>query len=706
VKRVGTPVRSPAKGTRKTPAAERADDFRAHLAAIVDSSLDAIICKDLDGNITRWSAGAEMIFGYSEQDMIGTSIMRIIPDDRRAEEETILERFRGGDRVVHLETLRRTNDGRLIDVVVTASPIRDARGQIIGASKIAHDITVLKVHEREIARLTRLYASLGQINEAIACTTTRNELFDTVCQVLVERGEFCMAWIGWHDRETHRLEPVASFGDQLGYLEKIDLYADERPEGQGPAGSAFRSGKPHINNDMFDNKTPLLWRADVERSGFQSSAAFPIRSNNSVCAVLSVYADQRQFFHDKEIALLEEVANDLTFALDNFRRDEARKQAEQVLRSEMLFSDAMIESMPGVFYFYTSEGRFLRWNRNFETVSGYSGEEISRMHPLQFIADDDRPIVKQRMAEVFDKGESSVEASFMDRDGQATPYFFTGKRISYGGETCLVGVGIDISERVRMEAERAKRFQAEAADRIKSAFLATMSHELRTPLNSIIGFTGIVLQGLAGPLNTEQNKQLEMVRTSARHLLELVNDVLDISKIEAGQFEIASEPFSLDQSLARVLALVAPQAEARQLALTAEISGELGETIGDERRFEQILLNLLSNAIKFTEQGTVTLGAKLLSDRILPDETTGQAAVRVWVSDTGIGIKPDELQSLFQPFQQIDSGLSRKHEGTGLGLVICRRLARLMGGEISVESEWEKGSTFSITLPLQRREPE
>ncbi len=117
-----------------------------------------------------------MIFGYSEQDMIGTSIMRVIPDDRRAEEETILECFRGGDRVVHLETLRRTNDGRLIDVAVTASPIRDARGQIIGASKIAHDITVLKHHEREIARLTRLYAALGQINEAIAGSATRNEL--------------------------------------------------------------------------------------------------------------------------------------------------------------------------------------------------------------------------------------------------------------------------------------------------------------------------------------------------------------------------------------------------------------------------------------------------------------------------------------------------------------------------------------------------
>ena len=684
---------------------QRADDFRAHLAAIVESSLDAIIGKDLDGNVTSWNAGSEEIFGYSAQDMIGSPIARLVPDDRLAEEETILQRFRGGERVVHLETKRRTKDGRLLDVSVTASPIRDARGQIVGASKIARDISVIKEHEREIARLSRLYAALGQINEAIVWSPTRNELFDKVCRVLVERGEFRMAWIGWHDPETHRLEPVASSGDQLGYLGKINLYADKRPEGQGPAGTAFRSGKPHINNDMLDNTTTLLWRTEVERSGFQSSAAFPIRMNDKVCAVLSVYADQREFFHDKEIALLEEAANDLSFALDNFARDEARKQAEQVLRSEMLFSDAMIESMPGVFYFYNAEGRFLRWNKNFETVSGYSGEQVSGMHPLQFFTDDEKPIVAKRMAEVFEKGESSVEASFVARNGRATPYFFTGKRISYSGEPCLVGVGIDISERVHMEAERSKRFQAEAADRIKSAFLATMSHELRTPLNSIIGFTGIILQGLAGPLNTEQNKQLEMVRTSARHLLALVNDVLDISKIEAGQFEVASEPFSVDQSIARVMALVTPQAEARQLKLSAEIREELGEAVGDERRFEQILLNLLSNAIKFTEQGSVTLLAEVLGDGILSTGATGQPAVRVCVSDTGIGIKPEDVQSLFQPFQQIDSGLTRKHEGTGLGLVICRRLANLMGGEIGVESEWQKGSTFSVTLPLPRREP-
>ncbi len=231
---------------------------------------------------------------------------------------------------------------------------------------------------------------------------------------------------------------------------------------------------------------------------------------------------------------------------------------------------------------------------------------------------------------------------------------------------------------------------AEAADRIKSAFLATMSHELRTPLNSIIGFTGIMLQGLAGPLNPEQSKQLGMVQNSARHLLDLINDILDISKIEAGQLDVKSEEFDLRSSLAKVAAIVRPLAEKKGIELHEDIFPSIGTVCSDPRRIEQILLNLLNNAIKFTERGGVVLKA----------ETAGDSA-RISIADTGIGIKPEDMEKLFQPFRQIDSGLTRQHEGTGLGLAICRRLAERLGGDISVASEFGKGSTFTFTIPLK-----
>jgi PAS domain S-box-containing protein len=242
---------------------------------------------------------------------------------------------------------------------------------------------------------------------------------------------------------------------------------------------------------------------------------------------------------------------------------------------------------------------------------------------------------------------------------------------------------------------------AEAADRTKSVFLATMSHELRTPLNSIIGFTGIVLQGMAGPLNPEQAKQLGMVKGSALHLLELINDVLDLSKIEAGQLEVHAEPFDLRASLERVTASIMPLADKKSLMLTSVVSPDLGMMVSDRRRVEQILINLLNNAVKFTESGSVTLTAERVAGFQSSPEAAPQPVLRLRVTDTGIGMKPEDLLTLFQPFRQIDGGIARQNEGTGLGLAISRRLAALLDGEVCAASEWSKGSVFTVILPMQ-----
>ncbi len=250
-----------------------------------------------------------------------------------------------------------------------------------------------------------------------------------------------------------------------------------------------------------------------------------------------------------------------------------------------------------------------------------------------------------------------------------------------------------LEERVaaRTEELRLARDAAQSADRLKSAFLATMSHELRTPLNSIIGFSGILAQGLAGPLNAEQAKQLGMVRRSASHLLALINDVLDLSKIEAGQLQLFVEEFDVREAVEKVAALVQPQADAKELELSTVIGQEVGSLASDRRRVEQILLNLLSNALKFTEQGQVCV-----------EVTQTPRGLRFAVTDTGPGIAPEDLPRLFLPFSQVDAGLDRRHEGTGLGLSICKRLVEHLGGTIEVTSARGEGSTFRFELPLRK----
>jgi PAS domain S-box-containing protein len=632
-----------------------------------------------------------------------------------------------------------------------------------------------------------------------------------------------------------------------------------------------------------------------------------------------------------------------------------QKQMQEAILKEKDFSEAMLNSLPGIFYFYDHAGKFLRWNRNFESVTGYSADEIAQMHPLDFFDGQEKEYIAARIQQVFERGESDAEANFTTKNGELFPYYYTGKRIEMEGQPYLIGMGMDISERKRTEealrgsearyravvenqtefivrwkpdgtrtfvneaycnyfgltpeqalsasfmplvadadqnaveakiarlragsdrsemdthrvtrpdgsigwqewvdhaiydetgkivefqsvgrdvterkrteealatsekelralfaamndvvfvidcdgtyrkiaptnpsllykprqellgktlrdifpAERAETFihtvcqvietgqtahieyqlaiddqhiwfeasispmdsettlwmarditdrkqaeerlqrmneeleqrvalrteelasamlKAQESDQIKSAFLATMSHELRTPLNSIIGFTGVLLQGLAGPLNDEQAKQLNMTRNSARHLLALINDILDISKIEAGQLEIVRRPFAMREAIESILRVVYPFLQKKNLQLTTSIMGNVGRINQDRRRVEQVLINLVNNAIKFTEQGTVEIECKI-KDRWL----------EISVRDSGIGIKPEDLQQLFKPFQQIDTGLARSHEGTGLGLAICKHLITAMGGEITVESQWGAGSTFKFILPV------
>ena len=393
-----------------------------------------------------------------------------------------------------------------------------------------------------------------------------------------------------------------------------------------------------------------------------------------------------------------------------------RKQAETALKEkveELRRLATVVSDSNDAVILHDLDGKILAWNRGAKETYGYTEAEALGTNVREIVAEPDREAALTLIQRIK-HGEivKSFELRRVTKDGRILDVLLTTTLLTddQGNPVAVATTERDITERKQAEealrkhrehledlvAERTAELfvakeAAQSADRIKSAFLATMSHELRTPLNSIIGFSWILEQELAGPLNPEQAKQIGMVRGSARHLLELINDVLDLSKIEAGELEVSREEFDLRELVEQVVNTVRPFADKKGLTLSAELATSLGEIMRDRLRVEQIMLNLLGNAVKFTEQGGVALVGEMD-----PGER-----VRLSVHDTGIGIKLEELRGLFQPFRQVDNALSRNHEGTGLGLAICRRLADLLGGEVQAGSEYGVGSTFALILPME-----
>jgi PAS domain S-box-containing protein len=397
-------------------------------------------------------------------------------------------------------------------------------------------------------------------------------------------------------------------------------------------------------------------------------------------------------------------------------RRAAAKLRESELRQRQLATELgrVFEHSRDAICVFDAKLRFLRVSDACQQLWGYGPDELVGKCYLDMVPQEDHEITLSVINELRDGTPSRpLESRSRRKDGSLVSVLWSA--VWFPPDQQWYCIARDDGERRRLLDEVQRRSRAlersaaelavardaaQAADRIKSAFLATMSHELRTPLNSIIGFTGIVLQGLAGPLNDEQATQLGMVRDSSRHLLALINDVLDISKIEAGQLSVSAVPFDLAKSVRKVAAIVGPLADKKGLELSVHVADGVGSMVGDARRVEQVMLNLVGNAIKFTEAGSVKLHVAPV-DEVMWVGAAAQPAVRLTVADTGIGIKPEDEALLFMPFRQIESDLSRHHDGTGLGLPICKKLVELMGGVIRMESIWQQGSVFSVTIPLK-----
>ena len=372
-----------------------------------------------------------------------------------------------------------------------------------------------------------------------------------------------------------------------------------------------------------------------------------------------------------------------------------RRGAEERLRiSEQRFR-LLIDNVRdyGLFNLDLS-GKIISWNTGAERITGYRSDEIVGKHFSIFYPAVDIAAGKpKRELEIVRRdGRFEEEGWRVRKGGQeywcnvviTAIYDTDGQLVGYGKVTRDLTERREATERSLADARRVAA--AESANRTKSEFLTAMSHELRTPLNAIGGYAELLMMGLGGTVSTEQNDYLDRIRRSQQHLLGIINDILNFSRIEAGQVSYDIRTVSPAEVVEAVVPMITPQAETKGIALRKSISPTV-HVLADRGKLEQVLLNLLSNAVKFTHEGTIEISTFV---------DGGRAGLRV--RDTGIGIPHDKLTSIFEPFVQVGRSLTTPHEGTGLGLAISRDLTRAMGGELTVASDLGKGTTFTIAL--------
>lgn len=667
---------------------------------LFDNASDGILLLGPDHRILAANAESQRMLGYSLEELLGGGLALLLDEQERARLERAMVSMRQEGQLPGPATwVHRRKDGSCFtgEVRMRALPGGDLLATV-------RDLTEIIAARQRVERQRDLYDLLSQCNQAIVKTSDRRVLLHSVVRLAVERGRFLFAWIGEFNA-AGEIVPTAKHGEDHGYVASVRFTeAADSPGGTGPARRAMREGRAVVVNDFPNDPATACWHEVARRCGVGAAAAFPIHAGGKVTAALMLYAGEAAYFDAEICATLNEIAADVSYALDSLR-------TRRELEDNRLLLQSLLDAADAPVFAFDLDGRAILMNDacaramggTRESLIGRRRDEVMPQATAQAHHSNDRRVIETGgnvIAEEYNT-ESGVERVYLsvryplkDVDGHVY---------------AVGGIATDITELRRVQRELAAanrlleekvaartqeateaRARAEAADRAKTMFLSSMSHELRSPLHSIIGFTSVLLEGLEGELTPAQQEHLRVVSEASHHLLAIINDLLDMSKIEAGAVAIEVRSLPIRRPVERVIQRFRLQARQRGLELRADgLEPEIWIE-GDERRIEQILSNLVSNAIKYTTTGSVAVSCGRQESR-----------VRIDVIDTGPGIAPDDWERLFKRFSQLAPSRGGLTEGTGLGLAIAAGLAEAMGGEIVLQSKPGIGSTFSLLLPTK-----
>lgn len=625
------------------------------LQTIIETALDAVVIADENDRITVWSSRAEQMFGWTAAEAVGRALSEtLIPERYRADHQAGMRRFVAtgvghviGSRV-ELTALHR--DGHEFPVELTLSSFRT--GEHYEFSSFIRDITERKLAEEA---LSQFKYTLDQTLDAVFMFREDDLRF-----IYVNRG--ATRQVGYSDEELLAMTP-------------LDI-------------------KPEITPQRFEELLRPL------REGIQSALTFETlhrhKDGHDIPVEIFLQLIRKQGAASRFMAIVRDISE---------RREQNATLTRLMQAVEQSTNTVVIADLNGAIEYA---------NQNFEKSTGYSVAEMLGKNPRILQSGKTSRATYEDMWAHLVRGEpwrgefvnkrkdgaeyvEAVQVSPVRKeDGTIVNYLAIKEDVTEFKQTqqALAELNQRLEQKVverTVELEKAKR-EAEQANRSKSSFLANMSHEIRTPMNAILGFSHLLHRS---PLNPEQITHLGKIDMAAKHLLAVINDVLDLSKIEAGHLELEQTDFHLATVFDNVTSMLADRVSEKRLTMRVDLDDVPLWLHGDPTRLRQALLNYASNALKFTERGEIAMRARLLED----DGNT--VKIRLEVEDTGIGIPADKLARLFSTFEQADASTTRKYGGTGLGLAITRHLAGLMGGEVGVNSEEGKGSLFWLTVRLR-----
>ncbi len=721
-------------------------DYPLHY--LIKNANDIVAVFGADGTFRYASPSAKRILGYSLDDVVGKNAFEFIhPDDIGIIADTYQQALQNpGISQPMVEYRIRKQDGSwCVLEAVTTNLIQDPN--VGGIVVNCHDITRRKQATDTLATRERYLSALVEIEQALLAFDVDEMLYDDILEVLGQAVDVSRTYIfkNHRDRSGSLLASQQAEWCAPGIEPQID-----NPELQNvlmeiytPRWVEVLSRGDVIGGNVAD--FPDSERQLLEPQGILSILVLPLLVHGKLFGFIGFDQCSRERVWDlPEIDLLSASAAAISLAQERklaFQQVQLRVQRERLLNqisrvlSSSFDTDIILQEMvmlmgtglevDRAFIYLIQEEQvhmLHEWRAQDETpsmknfhshISGWSNlvepeiqfSDRETFHAPDYAALPQTPVRRQLVEEMQTKSVLCAPVFIHDQlfGGVALHTTIANRTFTEDEIQLLEGIADRVAialyntrsyeQLEHLVQERTyqlqeEKFLSEAANRAKSEFLASMSHELRTPLNAVLGLSQVLLQQIFGSLNSKQQEYLTCIHSSGEHLLALINDILDLSKVEAGKADLMPEVVSISEVCNSCLTIMREQAHDRRLQLLHRLDPAAKTCIADKRRLRQMLLNLLSNAIKFTPSGSVTLITEKQPDGIL-----------FTVADTGIGISDDQLARLFQPFTQLDSGLSRRAEGTGLGLYLTRSLAQLHGGDVMVESVVGEGSRFMIYLP-------